>query len=116
LHLSSTSPARNVGNNAAVVGTLDLDGNARIYSTTLDMGAYEDQGSGCIGQGVTPACAEFCPSASITAVDSAGWHRMATQVWTGPSWWIAARGSVAPQVALWPNWFPVASAHASIRA
>lgn len=41
-HLTSTSPAINAGNNAYVVGvTTDLDGNARIVNTTVDLGAYE---------------------------------------------------------------------------
>lgn len=43
LRLQSASPAINHGNNDAVpVGiTADLDGNARIYNGTVDMGAYE---------------------------------------------------------------------------
>ena len=41
-HLTSTSPAINVGNNAYLGGvTADLDGNARIVNTTVDLGAYE---------------------------------------------------------------------------
>lgn len=41
-HLTSTSPAINAGNNAYLVGiTTDLDGNARIVNTTVDLGAYE---------------------------------------------------------------------------
>jgi hypothetical protein len=42
-HLQSTSPALNSGNNAAVPGNVltDLDGNPRIASGTVDMGAYE---------------------------------------------------------------------------
>jgi hypothetical protein len=42
-HLQTTSPAINSGNNAAVVGTFDLDGNARIVGGTVDIGAYEYQ-------------------------------------------------------------------------
>lgn len=41
-HLTSTSPAINAGNNAYLAGiTNDLDGNARIVNTTVDLGAYE---------------------------------------------------------------------------
>lgn len=42
-HLLSNSPCLNVGNNAAVVGTTDLDGNPRIVADVVDMGAYEYQ-------------------------------------------------------------------------
>ncbi len=40
--LMTNSPCLNAGNNAAVVGTTDIDGNPRIESGTVDMGAYED--------------------------------------------------------------------------
>ena len=41
-HLTSTSPAINVGNNAYLGGvTADLDGNNRIVGGTVDLGAYE---------------------------------------------------------------------------
>lgn len=48
LRLLFCSPARNAGNNAALpIGTsLDLAGFNRIFSTTVDMGAYEAQNSG----------------------------------------------------------------------
>ncbi|MBS1732111.1 MAG: hypothetical protein JST02_02335, partial [Bacteroidetes bacterium] len=44
-HLQRCSPALDVGNNAAIPGgiTTDLDGNPRIFNTTVDMGAYEKQ-------------------------------------------------------------------------
>lgn len=46
--LSQTSPANNMGDNAAypsAVGLLDLDGNPRIYNGgIIDLGAYEYQG------------------------------------------------------------------------
>jgi hypothetical protein len=48
LRLQSTSPCINSGNNARVVGFMDLDGNSRIISGTVDMGAYEFQGAGSI--------------------------------------------------------------------
>lgn len=45
LHLSSTSPALNVGVNAALPGgvTTDLDGRPRIVQGVVDLGAYEFQ-------------------------------------------------------------------------
>jgi hypothetical protein len=45
LHLFSTSPCINAGNNAYVATPTDLDGNPRIRNGTVDMGPYEFQGS-----------------------------------------------------------------------
>lgn len=42
--LQSTSPCINAGDDALVMGTTDLDGNARIVHGTVDMGAYEYYG------------------------------------------------------------------------
>ena len=41
--LASASPAINKGNNAAVIGAIDLDDNPRIDFGTVDMGAFEFQ-------------------------------------------------------------------------
>jgi hypothetical protein len=49
LHLQMNSPCINAGNNAYVVGTIDLDGNLRVVGGTVDMGAYEYQGQSWLG-------------------------------------------------------------------
>jgi hypothetical protein len=48
LRLQNNSPCINSGNNAGVSGPVDLDGNPRVLSGTVDMGAYEFQGAGSI--------------------------------------------------------------------
>lgn len=40
-HLLPSSPCANAGANAYAIGSTDLDGNARISGSSIDMGAYE---------------------------------------------------------------------------
>jgi len=48
LRLQSNSPCINAGNDAYVTDSTDLDGNPRIVSGTVDIGAYEYQGPGSL--------------------------------------------------------------------
>jgi parallel beta-helix repeat protein len=48
LRLQNSSPCINSGNNAGVSGSADLDGNPRVVSGTVDIGAYEFQGAGSL--------------------------------------------------------------------
>jgi len=48
LRLQSNSPCINAGNNSCVTTSTDLDGNPRIVSGSVDIGAYEFQGPGSV--------------------------------------------------------------------
>ena len=56
--LSCQSPLINKGNNALGVSLFDLDGTARIFADTIDIGAYETH--------VDPALANMIPAPSFT--------------------------------------------------
>lgn len=61
-HIQLTSPARNAGSNAVVLSPdTDIDGQARIQQTTVDIGADESDG-----------VAAFIPVVNVFYVDPAG--------------------------------------------
>ena len=79
LRLQSNSPCINAGNNAYATNSIDQDGNQRIVSSMVDMGAFEYQGA---GSGISYAWLQQYGlptdgSADYTDADSDGssnWH------------------------------------------
>ncbi|KOS07424.1 hypothetical protein AM493_16275 [Flavobacterium akiainvivens] len=69
--LQATSPVVNAGNNTYVTTGTDLNGNARIQQTTVDLGAYEYQ-AGCNTAAPTAETQEFCNGATVAALTALG--------------------------------------------
>jgi hypothetical protein len=70
LQLNDQSPAIDAGVNEVNPTTRDLAGNARILNNTIDIGAYEYQGSVCQPIAVTsppPSRSATCAGTSVTA-------------------------------------------------
>lgn len=66
LHLQSTSPCINMGNNAYVTATTDLDGHTRIFGDSVDMGAYEYQALVPLGVSIQPDYSNTLAGVSVT--------------------------------------------------
>ncbi|MGV3460441.1 MAG: choice-of-anchor Q domain-containing protein [Flavobacterium sp.] len=88
--LQPGSPAINTGNNSFVTSiTTDINGNARIYGSAVDMGAYEFSGTSC----TTPSA----PSAQDQIVCTIANPTIAslTAEGTNLKWYTAATGGTA---------------------
>ena len=72
-HLNILSEGIDVGLNANVSGSFDLDGNARIYNSTVDIGAYEEVFCISTSQFTTNAHYTICSGTpvSLTVTDGA---------------------------------------------
>lgn len=72
--LQSSSPAINSGNNSFVTGIAkDIAGNARIYESTIDMGAYEYSGESCTKPAAPVAVnQEYCVNATVAELTAQG--------------------------------------------
>ncbi len=78
LRLSACSPALNVGDNAGIAGN-DLDGNPRIFNTTVDLGAYELQEIGTSATASNSGPYTFGETISLSASGGSSY------AWSGPN-------------------------------
>ncbi|MFP9100933.1 LamG-like jellyroll fold domain-containing protein, partial [Flavobacterium sp. RHBU_24] len=82
--LLTCSPVLNTGDNSYVPSgiTTDLAGNARIYNTTADMGAYELQQLPSTPAAPTASPQNFCNSATVASLVATGsnlqWYTAST--------------------------------------
>jgi len=82
LRLQPNSPCINAGNNTCAPGPTDLDGLPRIVSGTVDMGAYEYQGTGSVISYAWLQQFGLPTDGSADTVDTDGDHLNTFQEWT----------------------------------
>ena len=80
LHLQTNSPCINGGNNSYVIGTTDLDGNPRIASGIVDIGAYEFQGPAPLSVGIAATFTNVATGFSVGFAALFEWHTT-TSLW-----------------------------------
>jgi hypothetical protein len=82
LHLQTTSPCINAGNNAYVVSATDLDGVPRVVGGTVDVGAYECQSPALLDFFLWMQSYGLPTAASATYADADSDHHNNWQEWT----------------------------------